>query len=71
MNNLIKPLDRRFRDKNSVIVHVTGYGPATQRVIFIRPGYDYPCARPVSYVKQYFTEVEDNHARRPEILERK
>ncbi|RLM26524.1 hypothetical protein BIY29_05565 [Brenneria alni] len=62
MTEYIKPLDRRFRDKNGVIVHVTGYEPATQRVIFTRPGYEYLCARPVSYVKQYVTEVKDDHA---------
>ncbi|SLM63520.1 MULTISPECIES: DUF4222 domain-containing protein [Dickeya] len=55
---ITKPLNRRYRDKNGVIVHVTGYEPATQRVIFTRPGYEHPCARPLWQVQKYFTRLD-------------
>ena len=55
---IVIPLDRRYRDKNGVIVHVTGYVPATQRVIFMRPGYEHPCVLPLRLVKLYFTRLD-------------
>ncbi|MEE3649485.1 MULTISPECIES: DUF4222 domain-containing protein [unclassified Brenneria] len=58
MTENIRTLDRRYRDRRGVIVHVIGYDKANQQVIFMRSGYEHPCCQPVWKFQKYYTEVK-------------
>ncbi|WP_127958043.1 DUF4222 domain-containing protein [Serratia microhaemolytica] len=58
MTENIKKLDRYYRDRNGVIVHVIGYDQAGQRVIYKRTGYEWECAAPLIIFRSRFTKVD-------------
>lgn len=45
-NEVIKPWAARFTDPRGVEVETVGVDVVNHRVIFMRPGYPYPCAQP-------------------------
>lgn len=59
MSEAIQTLGRRYKDWRGVLVHVVGYDRATERVIYMREGYEHECAYPVARFKLRFERVED------------
>lgn len=53
-------LDRHYRDKRGVVVHVIAYDRAKQEVKFMRPNYEHECMLPLWQVEKYFTRVDSD-----------
>ncbi|MGA9619036.1 DUF4222 domain-containing protein [Serratia proteamaculans] len=58
MAEKIEQLDRRYRDRNGVVVHVIGYDREGQRVIYNRTGYEWECAAPLIVFRARFTRID-------------
>ncbi|WP_413734370.1 DUF4222 domain-containing protein [Sodalis sp. RH21] len=50
-------LDRIYKDRYGIRIHVIGWDPDKSRVIFMRDGYAYECALPVKEFKKKFTRL--------------
>lgn len=48
-------LDRRYRDRRGITVHVIAWDPERRRVIFMRDGYPYECMQPLEQFQKKFT----------------
>nr|DAK71078.1 MAG TPA: protein of unknown function (DUF4222) [Caudoviricetes sp.] len=51
-------MDRLYRDQHGIVVHVTGYDAARQRVIYRRPGYDWECVAPMIIFRARFKRID-------------
>ncbi|EFH6041756.1 TPA: DUF4222 domain-containing protein [Escherichia coli] len=51
-------VNRRFRDHYGVPVRVVRWEPDTQRVIYLREGYDHECFSPLEQFQRKFREIE-------------
>lgn len=54
----IQPLNRYYRDHHGIVVNVTGYDAAGQRVIYRRPGYEWECVAPLIVFRARFVRVD-------------
>ncbi|ECB7637763.1 MULTISPECIES: DUF4222 domain-containing protein [Citrobacter] len=54
-------VNRRFRDHYGVPVRVVRWEPDTQRVIYLREGYEHECFSPLEQFQRKFTELKDDH----------
>ena len=54
----IKPLNRRYKNKRGRVVHVTGWDPRKQWVIFRLDDYEHPCFEPLDKFKDECTEIK-------------
>jgi len=57
MSEEIQTLDRNYKDRRGVVVHVVGFDRAGDRVIFMRAGYPHECAQPVELFRSRFERV--------------
>ncbi|CAI0986164.1 DUF4222 domain-containing protein [Serratia proteamaculans] len=53
-------LDRHYRDKRGVVVHVIAYDRIKQEVTFMRPDYEHECMLPLWQVEKHFTRVDSD-----------
>ncbi|HBU8235448.1 TPA: DUF4222 domain-containing protein [Escherichia coli] len=51
-------VNRRFRDHYGVPVRVVRWEPDTQRVIYLRDGYEHECFSPLEQFQRKFREIE-------------
>lgn len=58
MTKLIEELDRYYRDRNGIVVHVIGYDRLGQRVIYKRTGYEWECASPLILFRARFKRID-------------
>jgi hypothetical protein len=58
MHEYIHPLNQYYRDHHGIEVHVIGYDPDRERVIYRRVGYDWDCAAPLIIFRARFTRVK-------------
>lgn len=54
----MRELNRRFRDQYGVPVRVIRWEPETQRVIYLRQGYEHECFSPLHIFKRDYREIE-------------
>ncbi|MDU6683854.1 MAG: DUF4222 domain-containing protein [Enterobacteriaceae bacterium] len=55
----MRVLNRWFRDRRGIPVHVIRWEPETQRVIYLRENYEYgECFSPIKEFRRDFTEIE-------------
>ncbi|WP_312871678.1 DUF4222 domain-containing protein [Serratia fonticola] len=54
----IQLLNRYYRDRNGIVVHVTGYDRPGQRVIYRRTSYEWDCAAPLILFRARFTRID-------------
>ncbi|PPC64164.1 DUF4222 domain-containing protein [Pantoea sp. ICBG 1758] len=55
-------LNRIFADKRGVIVRVIRWEPETNRVIYLRDGYEHgECFSPLDLFQRYFREIGADH----------
>ncbi|ENI5447636.1 DUF4222 domain-containing protein [Citrobacter freundii] len=57
----MRALNRRFKDSNGVPVRVIRWEPETQRVIYLRDGYEHECFSPLEQFQRKFREIEDQN----------
>ena len=57
MPDKTQKLDRYYKDRRGIVVHVVGFDRAGDRVIFMRTGYPHECAQPVELFKSQFERV--------------
>lgn len=59
MPDKTQKLDRYYKDRRGIVVHVVGYDRAGDRVIFLREqqGYKPECAQPTEQFQRKFTRV--------------
>ncbi|TLI63235.1 DUF4222 domain-containing protein [Escherichia sp. E1130] len=58
MTEHIQPLNRYYRDHHGIVVNVTGYDAAGQRVIYRRPGYEWECVAPLIVFRARFKRID-------------
>ncbi|AOM42386.1 DUF4222 domain-containing protein [Xenorhabdus hominickii] len=58
-NENIKKLDRRYRDKRGIEVHVIGWDVERRWVVFMRKGYEHPCVEPLRHFKEKYTRMDE------------
>ncbi|WP_369463407.1 DUF4222 domain-containing protein [Citrobacter braakii] len=54
----MRALNRRFKDNYGVPVRVIRWEPETQRVIYLRDGYEHECFSPLEQFQRKFREIE-------------
>ncbi|WP_338134695.1 DUF4222 domain-containing protein [Pantoea stewartii] len=54
----MQTLDRYYVDHHGIVVHVIGYEPDRQRVIYRRPGYEWECASPLIVFRSRFKRTD-------------
>ncbi|EFE6859266.1 DUF4222 domain-containing protein [Escherichia coli] len=54
-------VDRWFKDHRGINVRVIRWEPETQRVIYLRQGYEHECFSPLEQFQRKFTELRDDH----------
>ncbi|EEA8679358.1 MULTISPECIES: DUF4222 domain-containing protein [Citrobacter] len=54
----MRALNRRFKDSYGVPVRVIRWEPETQRVIYLRDGYEHECFSPLEQFQRKFREIE-------------
>lgn len=54
----MRALNRRFKDSYDVPVRVIRWEPETQRVIYLRDGYEHECFSPLEQFQRKFREIE-------------
>ena len=61
MSEKIETLDRYYKDRRGIVVHVVGYDRAGDRVVFLREqqGYKPECAQSVEQFSKKFERVID------------
>ena len=57
----MRALNRRFKDSYGVPVRVIRWEPETQRVIYLRDGYEHECFSPLEQFQRKFREIEDQN----------
>lgn len=57
----MRNVDRWFRDRRGIPVHVIRWEPETRRVIYMRDGYEHECFSPIEQFKRDFMEIEGSH----------
>jgi len=53
----MRELNRRFRDQYGIPVRVIRWEPETQRVIYMRQGYEHECFSPLEQFQRKFREI--------------
>lgn len=56
--NPLQLLDRYYKDKRGVRIHVIGYDSTTGQVTFRRDGYEHDCSVPIRRLRKEFTQVD-------------
>ncbi|WP_071818752.1 DUF4222 domain-containing protein [Enterobacter sp. 638] len=54
-------INRHFKDRRGIPVHVIRWESQTRRVIYLREGYDHECFSPLEQFQRKFTELKDDH----------
>lgn len=54
----MRALNRRFKDSYRIPVRVIRWEPETQRVIYLRDGYEHECFSPLEQFQRKFREIE-------------
>ena len=54
----MRALNRLFKDSYGVPVRVIRWEPETQRVIYLRDGYEHDCFSPLEQFQRKFREIE-------------
>ncbi|EMP4131960.1 DUF4222 domain-containing protein [Salmonella enterica] len=54
----MRALNRLFKDSYGVPVRVIRWEPETQRVIYLRDGYEHECFSPLEQFQRKFREIE-------------
>ncbi|MGP3593090.1 DUF4222 domain-containing protein [Vagococcus sp. WN89Y] len=57
----MRELNRRFKDHYGVPVRVIRRESETQRVIYLRQGYEHECFSPLEQFRRKFREIEGDH----------
>lgn len=57
----MRALNRRFKDSYGIPVRVIRWEPETQRVIYLRDGYEHECFSPLEQFQRKFREIEDQN----------
>ncbi|EPB1814061.1 DUF4222 domain-containing protein [Escherichia coli] len=57
----MREVNRRFKDHRGIPVRVIRCEPETQRVIYLRDGYNHECFSQLEQFKRKFTELKDDH----------
>ncbi|HFK5650246.1 TPA: DUF4222 domain-containing protein [Enterobacter ludwigii] len=57
----MREVNRRFKGHRGIPVRVIRWEPETQRVIYMRDGYNHECFSPLEQFKRKFTELKDDH----------
>ena len=57
----MRALNRRFKDSYGVPVRGIRWEPETQRVIYLRDGYEHECFSPLEQFQRKFREIEDQN----------
>ncbi|HBR7842416.1 DUF4222 domain-containing protein [Klebsiella pneumoniae] len=57
----MRELNRWFRDHYGVPVRVIRWEPQTQRVIYLRKGYEHECFSPLEQFRRKFREIEGSY----------
>ncbi|EBW5188230.1 DUF4222 domain-containing protein [Salmonella enterica subsp. enterica serovar Heidelberg] len=57
----MRALNRLFKDSYGVPVRVIRWEPETQRVIYLRDGYEHECFSPLEQFQRKFREIEDQN----------
>ncbi|EJC7948840.1 DUF4222 domain-containing protein [Escherichia coli] len=57
----MRALNRRFKDSYGVPVRVIRWEPETQRVIYLRDGYEHECFSSLEQFQRKFREIEDQN----------
>lgn len=54
----MRALNRLFKDSYGIPVRVIRWEPETQRVIYLRDGYEHECFSPLEQFQRKFREIE-------------
>ncbi len=57
----LRQVNRWFKDHYGVPVRVIRWEPETQRVIYLREGYEHECFSPLEQFRRKFREIEVGH----------
>ncbi|HID2079931.1 TPA: DUF4222 domain-containing protein [Klebsiella oxytoca] len=57
----MRELNRWFRDHYGIPVQVIRWEPQTQRVIYLREGYEHECFSPLEQFRRKFREIEGSY----------
>ena len=57
----MRALNRLFKDSYGIPVRVIRWEPETQRVIYLRDGYEHECFSPLEQFQRKFREIEDQN----------
>ncbi|HDR2792810.1 TPA: DUF4222 domain-containing protein [Enterobacter asburiae] len=57
----MREVNRRFKDHRGIPVRVVRWERDTQRVIYLREGYEHECFSPLDQFKRKFSELKDDH----------
>ncbi|WP_112918055.1 DUF4222 domain-containing protein [Escherichia coli] len=57
----MRQVNRWFKDHYGVPVRVIRWEPETQRVIYLREGYEHVCFSPLEQFRRKFREIEVGH----------
>ncbi|ENW8813735.1 DUF4222 domain-containing protein [Escherichia coli] len=57
----MRQVNRWFKDHYGVPVRVIRWEPETQRVIYLREGYEHECFSPLEQFRRKFREIEVGH----------